>query len=61
LYRIHKIQSIELKKVNKLKGPSEDALEKRRNHKWGGREGLGEGGRDLGRKVDRWWRLGAVR
>ena len=25
MYRIHKIQSTELKKVNRMKGPSEDA------------------------------------
>jgi hypothetical protein len=49
-YRIHEIQSTELKKVNKPKGPCEDisvAL---------GREKKaitsGEGGKDLGGKVD---------
>ena len=49
-YRIPKIQSTELKKVNKLKGPSEDASVPL------GREKKaitsGEGGRDLGGKVD---------
>mgnify|MGYP007107459760 CR=1 FL=1 len=49
-YRISKIQSTELKKVNKLKGPSEDARAPL------GREKKaitsGEGGRDLGEKVD---------
>ena len=50
-YRIPKIQSTELKKVNKLKCPSEDASVPL------GREKKaitsGEGGRDLGGKVDR--------
>ena len=49
-YRIPKIQSTELKKVNKLKGPSEDASVPL------GREKKaitsGEGGRDLGGNVD---------
>ena len=43
MYRIPRIQSTELKKVSKLKGPSEDASiplgrEKKagRDHKWGG-------------------------
>mgnify|MGYP006914893019 CR=1 FL=1 len=49
-YRIPKIQSTELKKVNKLKCPSEDASVPL------GREKKaitsGEGGRDLGGKVD---------
>ena len=48
-YRISKIQSTELKKVNKLKCPSEDASVPL------GREKKaitsGEGGRDLGGKV----------
>jgi hypothetical protein len=48
-YRIPKIQSIELNKVNKLKCPSEDATvplgrEKKANTS-------GEGGRDLGGNV----------
>jgi hypothetical protein len=51
-YRIPKIQSTELKKVNKLKCPSENAsvsLEReRRKLSPVGREG----GRELGRKVD---------
>jgi hypothetical protein len=50
-YRIHKIQSTELKKLNKLKCPSEDASVPL------GREKKvitsGEGGRDLGGKADR--------
>jgi hypothetical protein len=49
-YRIPKIQSTEFKKVNKLKSPSEDASISL------GREKKaitsGEGGRDLGGKVD---------
>jgi hypothetical protein len=49
-YRIPKIQSTELKKVNKLKCPSEDASVPL------GREKKaitsGGGGRDLGEKVD---------
>ena len=49
-YRITKIQSSELKKVNKLKGPSEEASVPL------GREKKaitsGEGGMDLGGKVD---------
>jgi hypothetical protein len=50
-YRIHKIQSTELKKLNKLKCPSEDApvplgKEKRAITSE-------EGGRDLGEKVGR--------
>ena len=49
-YRIPKIQSTELKKLNKLKCPSEDASVPL------GREKKaitsGEGGRDLGGKVD---------
>ena len=54
MYRIHKIQSTELKKVNKLKCPSEDASVPL------GREKKvitsREGGRDLGGKVDGgWW------
>ena len=52
-YRIPKIQSTELKKVNKLKGPREDAsvpLGREKNAVTVGREGPG---RDLGGKVDR--------
>ena len=56
MYRIPKIQSTELKKLNKRKCPSEDASVPL------GREKKaitsGEGGRDLGRKVDgmgQWW------
>jgi hypothetical protein len=49
-YRIHKIQSTEFKRLNKLKCPSEDASVSL------GREKKeitsGEGGRDLGGKVD---------
>ena len=49
-YKIPKIQFTELKKVNKLKGPSEDTSVPL------GREKKaitsGEGGRDLGGKVD---------
>ena len=52
-YRITKIQSTELKKVNKLKCPSEDTSVPL------GREKKtitnGEGVRDLGQKVDRGW------
>ena len=51
-YRISKIQSTELKKVNKLKCPSEDAsvpLGREKKTITGG-----EGGRDLGGKVNRW-------
>ena len=49
-YRIHKIQSTEFKRLNKLKCPSEDASvpfgkEKKTIMS-------GEGGRDLGGKVD---------
>jgi hypothetical protein len=56
LKKLPKIQSTELKKVNKLKCPSEDASvplgrEKKANTS-------GEGGRDLGGKVDR---VGGVR
>ena len=50
-YRIHKIQSTEFKRLNKLKCPSEDASVPL------GREKKAitssEGGRDLGGKVDR--------
>jgi hypothetical protein len=50
MYRIPKIQSTELKKVNKLKDPSEDDSDPL------GREKKaitsGEGGKDLGVKVD---------
>ena len=50
MYRVPKIQSTELKKVNKLKCPSEDTSVPH------GREKKaitsGEGGRDLGGKVD---------
>ena len=53
-YLIPKIQSTELKKFNKLKCPGEDASVPL------GREKKaitsGEGGRDLGRKVDGSWR-----
>jgi hypothetical protein len=49
-YKIHKIQSTEFKRLNKLKCPSEDASVPL------GREKKaiisGEGGRDLGGKVD---------
>jgi hypothetical protein len=49
-YRIPKIQSTELKRINKLKGPSEDSSvplgwEKETITRW-------ECGRDLGEKVD---------
>jgi hypothetical protein len=40
-YRISKIQSTELKKLNKLKCPSEDGERKESNHNWGGRKGPG--------------------
>ena len=57
-YRIPKIQSTELKKVNKLKGPSEDASVPL------GREKKaitsGERGKELGGKVD-WERSGRER
>jgi hypothetical protein len=49
--RIHKIQSTELKKVNKQKGPSEDASVLLEREKKAITRG-GEGGRDLGGKVD---------
>jgi hypothetical protein len=53
LYRIPKIHSTELKKLNKLKCPSEDSSfslrrEKKAITSW-------EGGRELGRKVDGVW------
>jgi hypothetical protein len=58
-YRIPKIQSTELKKTNKLKGPSEVASVPP------GREKKaitsGEGGRDLGGKVDARWGGGGGR
>jgi hypothetical protein len=48
-YRISKIQSTEFKKVNKLKGPSEDTST------WEGSESnhKRKGGRVLGGKMDR--------
>ena len=49
-YRIPKIQSTELKKVNKLKGQSEDASVPLRREKKAITSG--EGGEDLGGKVD---------
>ena len=49
-YRIPKIQSIEIKKVNKLKGPSEVTLVPLGREKKATTSG--EGGRDLGRKMD---------
>lgn len=53
-YRISKIQSIELKKVNKLKGPSEDASvplgrEKKATTRGGGRNRGGKEDGDEGR------------
>ena len=51
MYRIHKIQATGLKKFSKLKCPSEDAsvpLEREKKAIISG-----EGGRDLGGKVDR--------
>ena len=53
-YRIPKIQSTELKKVNKLKGPSEDASVPFGREKKAITSGEGE--RDLEGKVD--WGLG---
>jgi hypothetical protein len=50
-YRIPKIQSTELKKVNKLKCPSEDASVPLGRQKKAITSG--EGGTDLGGKVDR--------
>ena len=50
-YRIRKIQSTELKKLNKLKCPSEDASVTVGRKKKAITSG--EGGRDLGWKVDR--------
>ena len=55
MYRIHKIQSTELKKLNKLKCPSENisvshGMEKKAITRWEGRRGLG-GKVDLGWKV----------
>ena len=58
-YRIHKIQSTEFKRLNKLKCSREDTsvpLTKgeESNHKWRGREGLGrESGWDVGGVGDR--------
>jgi hypothetical protein len=49
-YRICKIQSTELKKVNKLKCPSEDTSVPLRREKKATTSG--EGGKDLGGKVD---------
>ena len=58
-YRMPKIQSTESKEINKLKGPSEDALVPL------GREKKvitsGEGGRDLGGKVDGSGQIGRER
>jgi hypothetical protein len=50
MYKIPKIQSIELKKPNKLKCPSEDASVTLGREKYGITSG--EGGRDLRGKVD---------
>jgi hypothetical protein len=54
-YRIPRIQSTELKKANKPKGPSEEA-----SIPLGGEKkaitGVGEEGRDLCGKVDREWK-----
>jgi hypothetical protein len=51
-YRIPKIQSTELKKVNKLKGPSQDTSVPLRREKKASTRGEG-GGRDLGGKMDK--------
>jgi hypothetical protein len=51
MYRIPKIESTELNKVNKLKSPSEEASVPPEREKKAITSG--EGGRDLGRKVDR--------
>ena len=55
-YRIPKIQSTDLKSVNKLESPSQDASvsptweREESNHKWRGREGPGrESGQGVGR------------
>ena len=50
-YRIPRIQSTELKKVSKLKGPSEDASVPLRKEKKAITRG--EGGRNLGGEGDR--------
>ena len=51
--RMPRKQATELKKVNKLKGPSEDALIPLEREKKAITSG--EAGRDLGRKVGRGW------
>jgi hypothetical protein len=51
MYRIPKIQSTELKKLNKVKCPSEDTSVSFGREKKAMTSG--EGGRDLGRTVDR--------
>jgi hypothetical protein len=56
-YRIPKIQSTELKKVNKLKCFSKDASVPLGREKKAIISGVG--GRDLGEKVDRWEGNGA--
>ena len=61
-YRIPKIQSTELKKINKLKCPSEDSSvllgrENKATSKWGEREGSGKGrgwGREEGNMIWYW-------
>jgi hypothetical protein len=50
MYRLHKIQSTELKKVNKLKCPSKDISVPLGREKKASTSG--EGGRDLGEKVE---------
>ena len=52
LYRISKIKSTELKNVNKLKGPSEDASILLQREKKTITSGEGE--RDLGKKMEEW-------